>query len=46
MKLKAFDAHFSCGYFAPKTIKIGSVVKGGCQRAAKPTSENMFSGVG
>ena len=27
MKLKAFEAHFSCGHFAPKNVKIGSVVK-------------------
>ena len=27
MKLKAFEAHFSCGHFAPKNFKIGSVVK-------------------
>ena len=27
MKLKAFEAHNSCGHFAPKNFKIGSVVK-------------------
>ena len=27
MKLKAFEAHTSYGYFAPKNIKNGSVVK-------------------
>ena len=27
MKLKAFEAHFSCGHFAPKNFKNGSVVK-------------------
>ena len=27
MKLKAFEAHNSCGHFAPKKIKIGSLVK-------------------
>ena len=27
MKLKAFEAHNSCGHFAPKNIKNGSVVK-------------------
>ena len=26
MKSKAFEAHFSCGYFASNDIKIGSVV--------------------
>ena len=27
MKLEAFEAHGSCGYFAPNNIKIGSAVK-------------------
>ena len=27
MKLKAFEADYSRGHFAPKNIKIGSVVK-------------------
>ena len=27
MKLKAFEADYSCGHFAPKNFKIGSVVK-------------------
>ena len=27
MKLKAFEADYSCGHFVPKNIKIGSVVK-------------------
>ena len=27
MKLKAFEAHFFCGHFAPKNFKNGSVVK-------------------
>ena len=27
MKLKAFEAHFSCGHFAPKNFKNSSVVK-------------------
>ena len=27
MKLKAFEADYSCSFFAPKNFKIGSVVK-------------------
>ena len=27
MKLKAFEADYSCGHFAPKNFKISSVVK-------------------
>ena len=27
MKLKAFEAHYSCGHFKPNNIKNGSVVK-------------------
>ena len=27
MKLKTFEADYSCGHFAPKNFKIGSVVK-------------------
>ena len=27
MKLKAFEAHYSCGHFKPNNIKNGSLVK-------------------
>ena len=40
MILNAFEAHYSCGHFAPNNIKNGPVRKKGIPE--KPTSEHLI----